>query len=155
MKTFISGEATTKVKAKDIVSPHAVSGFWVQRQISKVFPDSVTAAADAVSILSILSSESSTRNCKNQLMELFDYQNLHFITKFLKNRDAIVLCTKRMQTMLTILNELGKHCNEETAEFDLLDTFKCASVLPMKVVLQEMARNFTARFKVYNVKVGE
>ncbi|KAJ7632741.1 putative RNA helicase [Roridomyces roridus] len=88
-----------KVKAdKDIVSPHAVDGFWVQRQISEVYPDPVTAADKTASVLSILGSESSLRDCENQLMELFEYQSFHITTKFLKNRDVIVWCTKLMRS---------------------------------------------------------
>jgi len=73
----IGGESSrgTKGKAKadkDIVSPHSIDGFWVQ--ISEVYPDPVTAADKASSVLSILGSESSLRDCENQLMELFEYQ---------------------------------------------------------------------------------
>ena len=88
-----------KAKAdEDIVTPHSVDGFWVQRQISEVYPDPVTAADKASAVLSILGSESNLRDCENQLMELFDYQSFHVITKFLKNRDVIVWCTKLMRS---------------------------------------------------------
>ncbi|GBE89249.1 Pre-mRNA-splicing factor brr2 [Sparassis crispa] len=83
---------------KDIVSPHVIDAFWVQRQISEVYPDPVTAADKASSVLTILGSESSLRDCENQLMELFEYQSFHVITKFLKNRDVIVWCTKIMRS---------------------------------------------------------
>ena len=69
---------------KDIISPHSIDGFWVQRQISEVYPDPVTAADKAASVLSILGSESSLRDCENQLMELFDYQSHHIIQVFIK-----------------------------------------------------------------------
>lgn len=89
----------TKSKAdKDIVSPHQVDAFWVQRQISEVYQDPVTAADKASSVLSILGSESSLRDCENQLMELFDYQSFDVITRFLKNRDVVVWCTKLMRS---------------------------------------------------------
>ena len=88
-----------KAKAdKDVVPPHTIDGFWVQRQISEVYPDPVTAADKAAAVLSILGSESGLRDCENQLMELFDYQSFHVITKFLKNRDVIVWCTKLMRS---------------------------------------------------------
>ncbi|KAF8212106.1 Sec63-domain-containing protein [Mycena galopus ATCC 62051] len=93
----IGGEASQAKKPKadkDIVPPHDVDGFWVQRQISEIYPDPVTAADKAASVLSILGSESSLRDCENQLMELFDYESFHITTKFLKNRDVIVWCTK-------------------------------------------------------------
>jgi len=56
--------------------------------------------------------------------------------------------------MLTILNELAKHRNEETGTFDL-DAFKIVYVAPMKALVQEMVGNFTARLKVFGIKVGE
>ena len=88
-----------KAKAdKDVVPPHTIDGFWVQRQISEVYPDPVTAADKAAAVLSILGSESGLRDCENQLMELFDYQSFHVITKFLKNRDVIFWCTKLMRS---------------------------------------------------------
>ncbi|KAF9003722.1 Sec63-domain-containing protein [Hymenopellis radicata] len=96
----IGGDSSkTQTKAdKDIVSPHAIDGFWVQRQISEIYPDAVTAAEKAASVLSILGSESSLRDCENQLMELFDYQSFHITTKFLKNREVIVWCTKLVRS---------------------------------------------------------
>ncbi|EIW74460.1 Sec63-domain-containing protein [Coniophora puteana RWD-64-598 SS2] len=88
-----------KTKAdKDIVSPHAIDGFWVQRQISEIYPDPVTAADKAQAVLTILGSESSLRDCENELMELFEYQSFDVITRFLKNRDVIVWCTKLMRS---------------------------------------------------------
>ncbi|KAI0280130.1 Sec63-domain-containing protein [Russula aff. rugulosa BPL654] len=68
-----SSKAGAKAKAdKDIVSPHSIDAFWVQRLVG----------------------ESNLRDCENQLMELFDYQSFDVITKFLKNRDVVVWCTK-------------------------------------------------------------
>ncbi|KAF8629449.1 hypothetical protein AX15_003443 [Amanita polypyramis BW_CC] len=79
---------------KDIVSPHVIDGFWVQRQISEIYPDPVTAAEKAAAVLTILGSESNLRDVENQLIELFEFQSFHTVTKFLKNRDVIVWCTK-------------------------------------------------------------
>lgn len=95
----IGGGSSSRTKAKgkadkDIVSPHSIDGFWVQRQVAEVYPDPVTAADKTASVLSILGSESNLRDCENQLMELFDYQSFDVITKFLKNREAVVWCTK-------------------------------------------------------------
>jgi pre-mRNA-splicing helicase BRR2 len=64
----------------------------------EIYPDPVTAADKAASVLSILSSESSARDCENQLIELFDPQSFHVTAKFLKNRDIVVWCTKLMRS---------------------------------------------------------
>ncbi|GJE96304.1 Sec63-domain-containing protein [Phanerochaete sordida] len=97
--TSAAQEARADAKAdKDIVSPHSVDGFWVQRQVAEVYPDPVTAADKAAAVLTILGSESNLRDCENQLMDLFEYQSFHVITKFLKNRDVIVWCTKLVRS---------------------------------------------------------
>ncbi|KAF6753600.1 Sec63 Brl domain-containing protein [Ephemerocybe angulata] len=83
---------------KDIVSPRSIDGFWVQRQISEVYPDPVTVADKTTAVLTILGSESSARDAENALMELFDFQHFPLIAKFIKNRDAIVWCTKLMRS---------------------------------------------------------
>ncbi|KAH8980309.1 putative RNA helicase [Lactarius akahatsu] len=76
-----SSKAAGKAKAdKDIVSPHSVDAFWVQRLVAEVYSDPQTASDKTASVLT--------------LMELFDYQSFDVITKFLKNRDVVVWCTK-------------------------------------------------------------
>ncbi|KAJ3508677.1 hypothetical protein NMY22_g16541 [Coprinellus aureogranulatus] len=98
---LVIGGASSSTKAsqdKDIVSPRTIDGFWVQRQIAEIYPDPVTVADKASQVLTILGSESSARDAENQLMELFEYQSFHVIAKFIKNRDAIVWCTKLMRS---------------------------------------------------------
>jgi pre-mRNA-splicing helicase BRR2 len=95
------GEASRKATSKaerDVVSPHSIDGFWVQRQISEIYPDPLTAADKAASVLVILSSESSVRDCENQMVGLFDYQSFHVIAKFFNNREVIIWCTKLMRS---------------------------------------------------------
>jgi pre-mRNA-splicing helicase BRR2 len=91
-KTEISSDS-------DMVAPHEVNGFWVQCQISSIYLDPVTLTSKAASVLDILgSSQSSLRDCENQLMDLFEYQSFEVIRKFLKNRDIIVWCTKLVRS---------------------------------------------------------
>ncbi|KIJ99625.1 hypothetical protein K443DRAFT_123143 [Laccaria amethystina LaAM-08-1] len=71
-----------------IIGSDSARKFWVQRQISEVYSDRVTAAENATSVLSILGSESRARDCENQLMDLFDFQGFHTTVKFLKNSDV-------------------------------------------------------------------
>ncbi|KAK2467528.1 hypothetical protein APHAL10511_000383 [Amanita phalloides] len=66
------GKKAKSVKVdKGIVSPHVIGGFWVQRQISEIYPDPVTAADEAAAVLSIPGSESNLRVVENQLREFF------------------------------------------------------------------------------------
>ena len=82
---------------------------WVQQQVAEVYPDPVTAAGKAMSVLSILSSESSVWDCKNQLMDLFEYEHFLLIHKFVKNYDVIMWCTKLMRS------DADEHVNMEIA----------------------------------------
>ncbi|KAJ3757592.1 putative RNA helicase [Lentinula raphanica] len=88
----------------DLVSPHQIDAFWVQRQISEHYPDPVTSASLASTAIRILSSpdapdekeRKSLRDVENELMDLFDYETERFglVRKFVKNREVIVWCTR-------------------------------------------------------------
>jgi pre-mRNA-splicing helicase BRR2 len=56
--------------------------------------------------------------------------------------------------MLTILNEMAKHRNEVTGEFDFA-AFKIVYVAPMKALVQEMVGNFSKRLTSFGVVVNE
>ena len=74
---IIGGDASrdTKVKSeKDIISPHSTDGFWVQCRISEIYPDPVTAADKAASILS-------SRIPQKTAMSLFGVWKLCVVTQ--------------------------------------------------------------------------
>lgn len=56
--------------------------------------------------------------------------------------------------MLTILNEMSKHRDEVTGQFDF-DNFKIIYIAPMKALVQEMVGSFSARLEPFGVKVNE
>ncbi|GAW10525.1 Sec63-domain-containing protein [Lentinula edodes] len=94
-------------KDDDLVSPHSIDAFWVQRQISQVYPDPHTSSTKASEVLSILSSTTppaggtaptNLRDAENQLMEVFEYAHFDLVRKLLKNRDVVVWCTKLMRS---------------------------------------------------------
>ncbi|GJN87131.1 hypothetical protein Rhopal_000076-T1 [Rhodotorula paludigena] len=73
--------------------------------------------------------------------------------------EPLLLCAptgagKTNVAMLTILNELAKHRNEATGEFDF-SAFKIVYIAPMKALVQEMVGNFSKRLEPYNVVVNE
>ena len=100
---FFTGGSSSQSKSraevdKDIVSPHSIDAFWVQRQIAEIYPDPETAAEKTSKVMFVLGSESNLRDCENELMDIFEYDHFHVITKFLKNRDVVVWCTKLMRS---------------------------------------------------------
>ena len=78
----------------DKVSLHDVDGFWLQRLLTTVWNDPVTATEKTTEALSILSSESSIRDVENALMELLDFSHHEVVRMLVKNRDVVVWCTK-------------------------------------------------------------
>lgn len=79
---------------KDIVAPHEIDGFWLQRLVSSAYPDPIEANDLTSKTLEMLSSELDLRDLENSLAELFGYSNFDLVATLTKNRDAIVWCTK-------------------------------------------------------------
>lgn len=76
------------------LDPHSVDAFWLQRIVSNYYSDAHTSQSKASKALSILSSPLTTRDCENELVNLFDYDKFSLVKLFMKNRDVIVWCTK-------------------------------------------------------------
>ena len=58
-----SSKAGRKARAdKDIVSPHSINAFWVQRLVSEVYSDPQTASNKTLAVLSVLISGSNLRD---------------------------------------------------------------------------------------------
>ncbi|SPO28683.1 probable ATP dependent RNA helicase [Ustilago trichophora] len=76
-----------------------------------------------------------------------------------RSDEPMLLCAptgagKTNVAMLTILNEIGKWRNDETAEIDL-NAFKIVYVAPMKALVSEQAANFRDRLQSYGITVNE
>lgn len=85
----------TAAKKSDSVSPHDIDAFWLQRQIATHYPDPHTAQEKTQKAFDIIGSESvSMRDCENELMGLFDYENFDLVRILVKNRDLIYWCTR-------------------------------------------------------------
>ncbi|KAI9311054.1 Sec63 Brl domain-containing protein [Dichotomocladium elegans] len=92
-----SGKTKKSASAKktDSVSPHDIDAFWLQRQIAVHYPDPHTAQEKTQKAFDILGSESiNMRDCENELMGLFDYDNFDLVRVLVKNRDLIYWCTR-------------------------------------------------------------
>ncbi|KTW26222.1 ATP-dependent RNA helicase BRR2 [Pneumocystis jirovecii RU7] len=73
--------------------------------------------------------------------------------------DNLLICAptgagKTNVAMLCILNELKKHRNESTGEFNK-NNFKIVYIAPLKALVQEMAGNFSSRLSHYGIQVEE
>ncbi|KAI8147636.1 Sec63 Brl domain-containing protein [Fennellomyces sp. T-0311] len=98
-KTVLPGESGRKKKRgtaalKDVVSPHDIDAFWLQRQIATQYPDPHTAQEKTVQAFDILGSDINMRDCENELMGLFDYDKFDLVRILVKNRELIYWCTR-------------------------------------------------------------
>lgn len=88
------GASSKAATSEGVLSPHDVDPYWLQRLIASHYSDEREATDKAGEALSLLSSESNTRDCENSLMELFDYENFEIVQTLIKNREVIAWCTK-------------------------------------------------------------
>ncbi|PWN88119.1 putative ATP dependent RNA helicase, partial [Acaromyces ingoldii] len=90
-----SGSSSKRKKGQEgLVSAHDIDAFWLQRLVSKHYPDAHEATEKANAAMDLLSSESNVRDCENGLMELFDYDKFEAVEVLIKHRDLVVWCTK-------------------------------------------------------------
>ena len=83
----------------------------------------------------------------------------------LEDDQNLLLCAptgagKTNVALLTMLHEIGKHMKDSSAEESpgislALDDFKIVYIAPMKALVQEMVRNFSARLEPYGITVAE
>jgi pre-mRNA-splicing helicase BRR2 len=71
-----------------------IDAFWLQRQIAKFVPEAEAAQAAANHVYRILETESDDRACENDLVQLLEYERFDLIKVLLRNRVAIVWCTR-------------------------------------------------------------
>lgn len=83
----------------DVISPHDIDAFWLQRQIATHYPDPHTAQEKTQKAFDILGNESiNMRDCENELMGLFDYDKFDLVRVLVKNRDLIYWCIRLART---------------------------------------------------------
>jgi pre-mRNA-splicing helicase BRR2 len=71
----------------------SIDGFWLQRQISKVFNDALLSQKKSEEILEILSPEKSSRLVENKVSSILGYENFDLIKLILSHRLEIFYCT--------------------------------------------------------------
>jgi pre-mRNA-splicing helicase BRR2 len=81
---------------KGIVAAADIDAYWLQRQISSLYPDPHLASMKTSATFDILSApepEKPLRQVENDLMELFDYEHFDTVKLLMKNQAKIVWCT--------------------------------------------------------------
>lgn len=80
----------------DIVSVHSIDAHWLQRELSKFYPDANTSSRLSEEVLSVLNG-TEERAVENKLVLLLDFDKFDFIKVLLKNRAKVFFCTRLRQ----------------------------------------------------------
>ncbi|CAF3930211.1 unnamed protein product [Rotaria magnacalcarata] len=75
------------------LQPHSIDAFWLQRNLSKVYPEATDAKLKAQELLEILKTASDDRELENQLVILLGYGQFDFIKTLRTHRHMILYCT--------------------------------------------------------------
>lgn len=87
--------ATTSLEDKQHGIPaNDIDAFWIQRQVGKIYTDSQMAQEKTSSVFDILSSDTSLGQAENDIMEVFEFENLELVQQLCKNRSKIVWLTR-------------------------------------------------------------
>ncbi|ESO86122.1 hypothetical protein LOTGIDRAFT_239637 [Lottia gigantea] len=87
----LSEEAT---KSDGGLHPRDVDAFWIQRKLSKAYPDDPNMAqTKSKEVLEILNTAGDDRECENQLVMLLGVTQFEFIKVLRMNRQMILYCT--------------------------------------------------------------
>jgi pre-mRNA-splicing helicase BRR2 len=96
------------------LSIHEIDAYWLQRQLSKYYPDGNTSSKLAEDTLLLLNPSIDERTCENKLVFLLDFDKFDLIKKLLKHRSKIYYCIRLKQTQ----NETEKNKIENDMEND-------------------------------------
>lgn len=78
------------------ISVHEIDAHWLQRQLSKYYPDANTSSKLADETLNVLNAPDE-RSCENRLVVLLDFDKFDLIKLLLRNRHKVYFCSKYRQ----------------------------------------------------------
>lgn len=81
-------------KSEGGLHPRDIDAFWIQRKLSKYYPDDpTTAQTKAREVLDILKTAGDDRECENKLVMLLGVTQFEFIKVLRQHRQMILFCT--------------------------------------------------------------
>ncbi|KAJ3338078.1 DEIH-box ATPase [Gonapodya sp. JEL0774] len=88
-------DATTAAGSSGtLLSVHDIDAFWLQRAVSRRYPDAVTSQRKTEEAMRVLASSADAREAENLLMELFEYEHFDLVKDLARNRASVVWGTK-------------------------------------------------------------
>jgi pre-mRNA-splicing helicase BRR2 len=90
-----AGAPTDAAGSSRTVDPHAIDGFWLQRQLSRHYADAQECQAVADKLFAALRAAGADRELENRLVDLLGYDKFELIKLLIKQRAVIVFCVRR------------------------------------------------------------
>lgn len=81
-------------KRRDVLHPMDIDAYWLQRQLSRYFPDAMLSQAKSSEVLRALSEAADDRDLENRLVVLLGYDCFNFVKLLIKYRHTVLFCTK-------------------------------------------------------------
>lgn len=132
-------------KSDSGLHPRDIDAFWLQRKLSKYYPDDpTTAQTRAQEVLEILKSASDDRETENQLVRLLGFTQFDFIKVLRQFRQMILYCTLLAQAQTA--TEKTKIEEKMSSDSELSKYLKALEVADKEdIVSEERARRHQAR----------
>ncbi|KAI3388301.1 hypothetical protein SNEBB_003991 [Seison nebaliae] len=90
----VEGEGEMEKKDKFYINPYEIDAFWLQRTLSKIFPDSVAAKEKTEEVLMILKESKNERELENQLALLIGFKHFQIVKLLRMNYKKVYYCTR-------------------------------------------------------------
>ncbi|CAF0999985.1 unnamed protein product [Rotaria sordida] len=90
------------IRTNNTLQPHAIDAFWLERNLSKIYPNITDAKNKAEELLDILKTTSNNHELENKLIILLGCEQFEFIKTLRTHRQMILYCIllARAQTTL-------------------------------------------------------
>lgn len=85
------------------MQPHSIDAFWLQRNLSKVYPEATEAKLKAQEVLEILKTASDDRELENQLVLLLGFEQFDFIKTLRSHRQMSMFVILLLYPFVNIL----------------------------------------------------
>jgi pre-mRNA-splicing helicase BRR2 len=142
-------------KSDFLIDPTSIDLFWLQRTISKYYPDAVVSQQKTTEAFEILESERDVRDCENDLVELFNFENFELVRLLTLNRKIIVWCSKLLKCENESDKEMVKMQMREDNLNWILDKLSGVGEAPLEdSVMEESEKPTTANQPKHHVDLA-
>ncbi|KAJ0170074.1 hypothetical protein K1T71_014680 [Dendrolimus kikuchii] len=87
-------EEQSQKRRDTVLHPMDIDAYWLQRRLSRHFPDAMVSQAKSSEVLKALAEAADDRDLENRLVLLLGYDCFHFVKILNKYRYMILYCTK-------------------------------------------------------------